>query len=118
MKLQLKVKGTKSELLRIRNEFNKATQIHLEKQAGKLVDNLQAVTPKKTGYASSRWVYRKIRDGLVEVLNDAAYIMPLNRGHSRQAPAFFIEGTPQKFGFFLGKIVKEIKKKLKVLENG
>jgi len=109
MKLQLKVKGTKSELLRIRNEFNKATQIHLEKQAGKLVDNLQAVTPKKTGYASSRWIYRKIREGLVEVLNDASYILPLNRGHSRQAPAFFVESTALKYGKPLGLIVKEVK---------
>lgn len=53
-----------------------------------IVADLQAATPVDTGYAQSRWKH----DG-VSITNDAPYIEELNAGHSKQAPAYFIEQT-------------------------
>jgi hypothetical protein len=47
-------------------------------------------TPVDTGYARSRWVIAEL-GGQIDVINDAPYIMRLNDGWSRQAPAGFIE---------------------------
>jgi HK97 gp10 family phage protein len=59
---------------------------------------LARVTPIDTGYARSRWVYKFEKNssngdviGIID--NDAPYIGILNKGHSRQAPSFFIEKT-------------------------
>jgi hypothetical protein len=54
----------------------------------KIVSDLQAATPVKTGFARSRWQHNG-----VSITNDAPYITELNAGHSQQAPAFFIEQT-------------------------
>ncbi len=69
----------------------------------KLIEN----TPIDTGYAKSRWIYRKIGSMKYEVKNDAEYLPYLNRGSSKQAPAYFIEKTALAYGKPAGVIVKE-----------
>lgn len=59
-----------------------------DKVFDKAIDDLQAATPVKTGYAQSQW--RREGDSIV---NDADYIDELNAGSSMQAPAYFIEST-------------------------
>jgi len=53
---------------------------------------LKRITPVKTGYARSRWRSHKnyFTPG-GDIINDAEYIVFLNQGSSKQAPAFFIE---------------------------
>jgi hypothetical protein len=55
----------------------------------KAIIALAQATPVDTGYAQSRWA--KDADG--NITNDAVYIEELNAGHSKQAPAYFIEQT-------------------------
>ena len=61
-----------------------------EAVADQLRDNLAEATPKDTGYAASRWKVEKTKDGAT-ITNDAPYIEALNGGHSKQAPAGFVE---------------------------
>jgi len=64
---------------------------------------LKALTPKDTGFASSRWritgYFPRYR-----LENDADYIEHLNEGSSKQAPAFFVESVALRFGKPFGKI--------------
>ena len=108
MKLKISAKGSKSEIRRIKAQFQKESHSHLETQVKKLVVALAKETPKDTGEASRGWGYRAARPGLLEVFNLVPYIAALNRGHSRQAPSFFVETTAVKFGKPLGLIVKEV----------
>lgn len=55
-------------------------------QAGEdLNRELKDGTPVDTGYARSRWTKRS-GTSKVTVSNDASYIEPLDKGHSKQAP--------------------------------
>jgi hypothetical protein len=58
-------------------------------------DTLRKVTPVDTGNARSSWENEILfKDGAVdeaEITSDADYMVFLNDGSSRQAPAFFIE---------------------------
>lgn len=77
-------------------------------------------TPIKTGYARSRWTIRQTdaytvkytfsKPGLFgefnyTISNDAPYIIYLNAGSSKQAPAFFIESTILSQGFRINSAV-------------
>jgi hypothetical protein len=65
---------------------------------------LRASTPEDTGFAKSRWAITGVFP-YFRVLNDAEYIEALNHGHSKQAPAFFVESIAMRFGRPLGNIV-------------
>jgi HK97 gp10 family phage protein len=83
------------ELARIRKEVQLQTDLTIRGRANFARDALAATTPKLTGYAASRWqvTMRKDEKGAVYATldNDADYIQYLNEGHSKQAPAHFIE---------------------------
>ena len=89
-----------------------------EMAAKRLMQAMILATPIRTGFARSQWTYEKKPNpaasfnisttsafGLVEsrytISNYAPYIIYLNRGSSRQAPAFFIEKTIMEQGFKL-----------------
>lgn len=50
----------------------------------------QGGTPVDTGNARSRWVMADLGPQ-IDIINDAPYIMRLNDGWSKQAPAGFVE---------------------------
>jgi hypothetical protein len=80
-----------------------------------LFSDLVLATPIRTGYARSRWTlepstqytvkydvrYKGLWFGERKVVlsNDAPYIIYLNQGSSKQAPAYFIEQTILSHGF-------------------
>lgn len=90
--MKITVKGIDSALKKLKRDLNDKKKEQLLPAANRLVADLEEATPKDTGYAASRWEARKVGDKVV-VSNDAPYIDDLNRGHSQQAPAYFIEKT-------------------------
>lgn len=115
IKLKLQVSPT------LKDKFEKAINTDIDKliedTVKETVVDLKQVTPKDTGYASSRWDYYKSqelrfsfslqnkfliklsKESVLYIENDAEYITYLNAGSSRQAPAFFVEQTIFKNGF-------------------
>ena len=85
------------ELEKLRKEVKDIEEDNIKERTAFATEALTRVTPIDTGYARSRWTYRyeKAQDnsviGIID--NDAPYIGILNRGHSKQAPSFFIEKT-------------------------
>lgn len=84
--------------------------------ANRLMSALISNTPIKTGYARSRWTLQEVstytvkyeaqykqgaffREFKISLSNDAPYIIYLNQGSSKQAPAYFIEATILSQGF-------------------
>lgn len=107
---------------RMRNKLRAAVEevadFSGEMAAKRLMQALILATPIKTGYARSQWTFERkpnppikfdvstssmfgIREASFTVANYAPYIIYLNRGGSRQAPAFFIEQTILEQGFKL-----------------
>lgn len=80
--MRVRIKGDIAKDLMAAVEAQKVKKMH------KMVDALQTATPVDTGYAESRW-----RVEGSAIVNDADYIDDLNKGHSEQAPAYFIEET-------------------------
>lgn len=107
MGIKLRVKNSKSEIKNIERKFAKAIGDNLEKQTSRMTEHLARVTPVLTGVAQAGWTYRYINANTFEIKNPVAYIGKLNRGSSKQAPAFFIEITALKYGRPRGLIVKE-----------
>lgn len=54
-----------------------------------MVEALKENTPVDTGNARDHWKL----DAKGNIINETDYIEPLNHGHSKQAPAHFIEKT-------------------------
>ena len=52
---------------------------------------LQATTPVDTGRAKSGWGVERIEPKHARIVNNVEYIVRLNEGHSKQAPAMFVE---------------------------
>lgn len=86
-------------------------------QIKNMVEDLKDATPKRTGYAASRWEFETAQRYKVSfslkntfiinidkeinyfITNDAPYISYLNAGSSIQAPAYFVEQTILNNGF-------------------
>lgn len=68
--------------------FRLKTNILVENAALQLIEALKDATPVDTGKARDGWQYK---DG--KIINDVEYINELNAGHSKQAPAHFVERT-------------------------
>lgn len=96
-------KGIDSTFKMINRQFTSITEEQMRRRLASMLLLLEAATPKDTGFASSRWevsgIFPRFR-----VSNDASYIEFLNRGSSKQAPAFFVESIALRFGKPLGVI--------------
>ena len=110
--LKLELKNSKSIISEINSKIDNLLSPQIDRKMNELVDALKAITPKKTGYAASRWqisddqnIFRKVsttitfKDKSYILSNDAKYITELNDGLSTQAPAKFIEQTILNEGF-------------------
>jgi hypothetical protein len=82
------------------SSFNLFVSSSVQDKTGRVLAKLKSRTPIDTGYARSRWVRGnpilrdqiiKIKSNRVTISNDAPYIGALNRGHSQQAPRYFVE---------------------------
>lgn len=90
--VSMTVVNFEKELLRAVEEMEEIADDDIDSKMDAATKLLREVTPVDTGFARSRWTNRKnvlLPGGVIE--NDAPYILFLNQGTSRQAPAFFIE---------------------------
>lgn len=119
--LKIKLSGLKAAAAAIENQMNKVIAANAFENAVELHQDLVLATPIDTGYARSRWTISKtdpvdypkmqytvshskffgikVKPVSFEISNDAPYIEYLNKGHSKQAPSYFIEQTILRNGF-------------------
>jgi len=102
MKISLDVADFKKEMKRVEEEITRLGNIGLEKRIDYATDTLKVVTPVDTGRARKGWYNEKYKnkDGYLEasIINEVEYIDRLNKGHSKQAPKYFIEQVLMKVG--------------------
>jgi hypothetical protein len=103
MRINVRVLGSVAELVRNAIDTEKAKT--LTGTAPEIIQRLAAATPKDTGAAASAWVARVDADKIIAE-NNTPYIGVLNQGHSRQAPALFIEDVALDYGTANGTIVQ------------
>ena len=101
--ITVKWKGIQETFRSVFKSVDTLTNKELRKRVTAMVLKLKALTPKDTGFASSRWEISGQVPRL-RVINDASYIEYLNQGSSKQAPSFFIESVALQFGKPLGLI--------------
>ena len=93
--LNIKVLNFEAEVKRVRKEALGIAEDDFNKQMLAILTGLKRATPVDTGHAASRWSMKLGKESngepFCEISNDADYIMRLNRGHSQQAPSYFIE---------------------------
>lgn len=115
MKSKFTLSGVAALAKRVANAYNDSVSASVNTRKLVLIEALRLATPIDTGYARSRWElsrndkaqanYRATgsrffgNDFTFFVSNDADYIKYLNRGHSKQAPSFFIEQTIMSQGY-------------------
>jgi len=94
-KISLEVVNFKKEMERVRQEVKNLANLEIEDKIKHATNTLRVVTPVDTGKARSGWDsnYTKGIDGFVDgkIFNNVEYIDVLNKGHSKQAPRYFIE---------------------------
>jgi len=99
--ISLEVINFKKAMKDLELEVLSRGQIGIHEKIDLATNTLQAVTPVDTGEARKGWKNKKHRSlsGEVgEIYNEVEYIDTLNRGHSKQAPKYFIEQVLTKIG--------------------
>jgi len=95
IKVSLELVNFKKEMERVRREVSKQSNLEIEDRIDYATKTLRIVTPVDTGKARSGWNSEttKDRDGFVNgtIYNKVEYVEYLNKGHSKQAPRYFIE---------------------------
>jgi hypothetical protein len=93
--VSLRVINWKKEFARIEREVEKRANFDIRQRIDFATSTLRRVTPVDTGRARRGWNSFKYydRNGFLgaTISNRVPYIVRLNKGHSRQAPKFFIE---------------------------
>lgn len=87
--------------------FNNEVDKVLKENTQKMFSELKEATPVDTGKAQASWRMVPLSKTRIAVKNSTEYIVYLNRGSSKQAPAYFIERTALKYGKPVGQIVYE-----------
>jgi len=93
--VSLKVVGFEKEMRRVRREAEKLANNEIAAKVDLATKTLREVTPVDTGKARSGWNTYTVKEmdgtnGAV-IENKVPYIGKLNKGHSQQAPKYFIE---------------------------
>lgn len=90
------------EMRRVEQEVKRLANDDIEGRVNFATDTLRIVTPVDTGKARKGWKSKvqKGVDGYIdgEIANPVEYIDRLNKGHSKQAPKYFIEQTLSTIG--------------------
>lgn len=101
VKVSLEIVNFKEEMKRVEAEVKRLGSIEISKKIDYATDTLRQVTPVDTGEARSGWrnVKKKgIANEEGRIINEVEHIVPLNNGHSQQAPRYFIEQVLTKIG--------------------
>ena len=101
--ISLEIVNFKQEMQRIEEELLALGNLEITALIKYGTEKLKAVTPVKTGKARKGWQSKidltrrgKFLSGTI--FNQVEYIDVLNRGHSQQAPSYFIEQTLSRIG--------------------
>jgi hypothetical protein len=101
-KISLEIVNFEQELKRVEREVKRLANQEIESRIDFATNTLRQVTPVDTGKARKGWYNKKYKDynGNLEasIINEVDYIDVLNKGHSRQAPKYFIEQVLIKIG--------------------
>lgn len=95
--ISLKVVNFKETMKDIEQEILEKGTLGLHEKIDVATDALRRVTPVDTGTARKGWTNKKDRAFLSKdpkggtIENPVEYVPELNKGHSKQAPKFFIE---------------------------
>ena len=104
--IQIKIVDFKKEMRRVRREAERLANNDIEAKVALATQTLKEVTPVDTGKARSGWNSYTVKefDGTIGAVieNKVPYIGRLNRGHSQQAPKFFIEQVLTTVGVITG----------------
>lgn len=101
-KITLEVVNFEQELKRIENEVLYLANEQIKEKIDYATKQLRIVTPVDTGKAREGWHSESVKEpdgsdgGLI--INEVEYIDILNKGHSKQAPPYFIEQVLSKIG--------------------
>ena len=105
--MKMIMKGIGATFAAITRQHNTLSEKEFRSRIASMLLMLKASTPKDTGFAQSEWQatgqFPRLR-----VLNNASYIEYLNRGSSKQAPAFFVESIALRFGKPYGLVAETI----------
>lgn len=100
--ISLEVINFDKELKRIEEEVKLLADLEIAARVEYATEQLKIVTPVDTGKARSGWFNERYieLDGSFShsIINDVEYISILNKGHSKQAPRYFIEQVLIKIG--------------------
>jgi len=101
-KISLEVVNFKREMARVEREVERLANQDIKTKVEFATQTLKVVTPVDTGEARAGWENNTYRgfDGYLDgsIVNKVEHIEQLNRGHSKQAPAYFIEQVLVKVG--------------------
>lgn len=101
-KISMKIVNFEKEMRRVEQEVQRLANKDIERRVDFAVNTLRVVTPIDTGEARAGWEDNTYRgtDGFLDgtIKNDVGHIEFLNRGHSKQAPQYFIEQVLIKIG--------------------
>lgn len=103
--MKITIAGIKEEFRRLNKLADKEEAALLAIASKQMVVALAENTPVDTGKAQAGWKSREEGDHVI-IENDVEYIESLNSGHSKQAPAFFVEQTLSRFGELQGVVSK------------
>jgi len=101
-KVTLKIIDFDAEMERVKREVKEIANEDIRSKIEYATETLKVVTPVDTGEARAGWTSKVIpeMDGTVggTIVNPVDHIVPLNNGHSKQAPKFFIEQVLTRIG--------------------
>ena len=101
--MKITLRGLGNEFARIEGFYHAAVARGVRDTAQLIVNDLASKTPVDTGRAQAGWV-KKDHGRTSEITNDVPYIEELNNGHSKQAPARFVEMTLLAYGKAVGSL--------------
>lgn len=92
IKIDLKKRDFYAEIARIQRDVKEIAEMEIQDRTIYTVNQLRTVTPVDQGEARDGWQYSYSRlFGVATISNEVEHIVYLNQGHSKQAPAYFIE---------------------------
>lgn len=102
MKVSLEFVNFAEEMKRVEREVKRQANMEIKQRVTFATRTLRRVTPVDTGKARKGWEDKTYMapDGYLDgsIINEVEYISRLNRGHSKQAPKYFIEQVLTKIG--------------------
>jgi predicted neutral ceramidase superfamily lipid hydrolase len=88
----MKVTGIEETFRKLKADVEIVQSAAFKKVSARVLTALKEATPVDTGLARDSWKIENVA-GKMSITNDQAYVEDLNKGSSKQAPAFFVEKT-------------------------